>query len=255
MAPTKCCNNNCMSLFSKSRPILNSYDFKDKLYQQVRMDCSGINECTKNYLRCIPNITINNKHNSVDLTCNNNNESNEEEMIIHNYNYDIMETGFEVLTTPEDLPPKGILISYGVKPYDKVYVNKFSLLKPWIEATIIENIFVGSNSVSHFYVKFNDDGSFHNFSIKKLAYKATSNVQYTVGCRVIASYYELNHDKSDDFYAGLVAEPPNKLNNYRFDCHSLFTFKPYVCVFESFIMISSYLSTFLIDNISYLKKN
>lgn len=208
------------------------------------MDCSGINEklnqnpveCTENYLQYIPNVTINNKHNLVHLTCNNNNESNEEEMNIHNYNYDLMETGFEVLTTPEDLPPKGILVSYDVKPYDKVYVNKYSLLKPWIEATIIENICIGSNSVSHFYVKFNDDESFHNFNIKKLAYKATSDVQYTVGCRVIANYYDSNPDETYDFYAGIVAEPPTQLNNYRFDCHSLFTFKPYVCVFESSIL-------------------
>lgn len=234
MAPTKNCNNNCMSLFSKSSSTLKSYDFKDKLCQLISMDCSVINEnlnqypveCTENYLQYMPNVTTNNKHNLVDLKISNNNEPNEEEMNLHNNNYDLMETGFEVLTTPEDLPPKGILISYGIKPYDKVYVNKFSLLKPWIEATIIENIFIGSNSVSHFHVKFDDNESFHNFSIKRLAYKAPSNVQYTVGCRVIANYYESNSVKTDDFYAGLVAEPPNQLNNYRFDCHSLFTFKP-----------------------------
>lgn len=234
MAPTKNCVNNCMSLFSKCSSTLKSYDFKDKLCQQISMDCSVINEnlnqypveCTENYLQYMPNVATNNKHNLVGLKISNNNEPNEEEMNLHNNNYDLMETGFEVLITPEDLPPKGILISYGIKPYDKVYVNKFSLLKPWIEATIIENIFIESNSVSHFHVKFDDNELFHNFSIKKLAYKAPSNVQYTVGCRVIANYYESNSDKTDNFYAGLVAEPPNQLNNYRFDCHSLFTFKP-----------------------------
>lgn len=194
------------------------------------MDCSGINkkliqypvECTKNYIQCISNVPTNDEHNFVDLTCNDNNESNEEEMNIHNYNYDLMETGFGVLTTPEDLPPKGILKVYDVKPYGKVYVNKFSLLKPWVEATIMENIFIGSNSVSRFNVKFNDDESFHNFSIKKLAYKTMSDVQYTVGCRVIANYYKSNTDKTDDFYAGIVAEPPNQLNNYRFDFSFIF---------------------------------
>lgn len=109
-----------------------------------------------------------------------------------------------------NLPPKGQPRRCSLKLGDKVYAMKHSLLQPWFEATVEKAI-----SNTYFYVSFSDDSIKKTLNNKSLAYINASNTQYPIGCRVIAKFKDTNLKLTNNFYVGIIAEPPKCLNNYR----------------------------------------
>jgi len=125
----------------------------------------------------------------------------------------------EIITTkqlpglPNDLPVEGKLIRHLLKQGDKVYGMKHSLLHPWVESTIKLAV---SDTDTYFNILF-DDGEETVLNNKHLAYiNTSSNAQYPVGSRVIAKFQDMNIRLTDKFYAGIIAEPPKYLNNFRY---------------------------------------
>lgn len=67
-------------------------------------------------------------------------------------------------------------------------------------------------------VRFDSGGKPRMFPLKYLAYPEPSPVQLTVGSRVIAQYVDEKNTKPKQFsyYAGVIAEAPKYLNQYRY---------------------------------------
>ncbi|XP_050520332.1 histone-lysine N-methyltransferase eggless-like [Daktulosphaira vitifoliae] len=112
---------------------------------------------------------------------------------------------------PDDLPEEGVLRRRSLKRGEKVYGMKLSLLQPWFEA--ISNT---AASESYFNVTFCMNGEQTNLSYKNLAYSHICKSRFPVGTRVIAKFTDANIKMTNNFYAGIVAEPPSHLNGYRY---------------------------------------
>jgi len=113
---------------------------------------------------------------------------------------------------PDDLPTRVKLIRPSLRQGDKVYGMKQSLLHPWVEATIKLAV---SETDKYFHIVF-DDGQETVLNYKHLAYINTSSkAQHPIGSRVIAKFQDTNIELTDKFYAGIIAEPPKYLNNFR----------------------------------------
>ncbi len=69
-----------------------------------------------------------------------------------------------------------------------------------------------------YVVRFESGGKPRSFPLKYIAYSSPSSVQLDVGSRVIAQYMEETDGKlrPSSFYAGVVAEYPRSLNQYRY---------------------------------------
>ena len=72
-------------------------------------------------------------------------------------------------------------------------------------------------------VRFDNGGKPRTFPLKYLAYTEPSPVQLVVGARVIAQYIEELAEtdvklkpKPSSYYAGVIAEAPKYLNQYRY---------------------------------------
>lgn len=110
-----------------------------------------------------------------------------------------------------DSPGFGIPTRQTLKVGDKIYAMKYSLLQPWFEAiiqTVVSNKF--------FNVKFCDTGEEKYLVYTNLAYTNPSDTQYLTGSRVIAKFQDVDIQKTDNFYVGIVAESPSQKNNFRF---------------------------------------
>ena len=67
------------------------------------------------------------------------------------------------------------------------------------------------------YIVQFENGGKRKFPLKYLAYVEPSSVQLTVGSRVIAQCFEDNNGKIPSaYYAGVIAEALNYLNQYRY---------------------------------------
>lgn len=69
-----------------------------------------------------------------------------------------------------------------------------------------------------YVVRFDTGGKPRTFPLKYIAYAQPSPVQLSVGARVIAQYVEEKDGilKPSSFYAGVIAESPKYLNQYRY---------------------------------------
>jgi hypothetical protein len=69
-----------------------------------------------------------------------------------------------------------------------------------------------------YVIRFDTGGKPRTFPLKYLAYAESSPVQLTVGARVIAQYVEDKDGKlkPSSYYAGVIAEAPKTLNQYRY---------------------------------------
>jgi len=114
-------------------------------------------------------------------------------------------------TLPDDLPEEGILIRHLLKVGDRVFGMKHSQMQPWIEGTIKSAV-----SDTYFNIIFEDKEE-KVLNNKNLAYiEPSSHTQYPVGSRVIAKFQDTNIELTDNFYVGVIAEPPKYLNNFRY---------------------------------------
>ncbi|XP_050438325.1 histone-lysine N-methyltransferase eggless-like [Adelges cooleyi] len=124
---------------------------------------------------------------------------------------DVIALGNELVKLPNDLPEEGIPRRRLLKQGDKVYAMQFSLLQPWFEAVIIAPV-----SEAYFSINFCNTSGEKILNYKNMAYLHVNKTQYPVGTRVIAKFNDTDESMTDNFYAGIVAEPPKTLNNFRY---------------------------------------
>lgn len=113
-----------------------------------------------------------------------------------------------VCTIPADLPKEGPLEYPSLTVGQKMYAKKFTLLDPWYRCRVQAVI----NS-DYMHIKFSTDEKL--LTTKDVAYVTPSSVRFPVGSRVIANYSETSNRFLNNFYAGIIAEPPTLLNKFR----------------------------------------
>ncbi|XP_046453809.1 histone-lysine N-methyltransferase SETDB1-like isoform X2 [Daphnia pulex] len=113
------------------------------------------------------------------------------------------------------LPPNGMFIHTQIKANQAIYAMRSSLLAPWGKGRVIR---IKENTEMMYVIRFDTGGKPRTFPLKYLAYAESSPVQLTVGARVIAQYVEDKDGKlkPSSYYAGVIAEAPKTLNQYRY---------------------------------------
>ena len=153
------------------------------------------------------------------------------------------------------LPPIGPFTHTELKQHQSVYAMRSSLLQPWGKGRILRvikkkfeyksKLFYQSiwrkkrtkliikhccycqikeeASGTVYVVRFDSGSKPRTFPLKYLSYCEPSPVQLMVGSRVIAQYIEdtngveeVAKNKATSYYAGVIAEAPKYLNQYRY---------------------------------------
>lgn len=119
------------------------------------------------------------------------------------------------------LPPIGPFTHTELKQHQSVYAMRSSLLQPWGKGRILRIKEEASGTV--YVVRFDSGSKPRTFPLKYLSYCEPSPVQLMVGSRVIAQYIEdtngveeVAKNKATSYYAGVIAEAPKYLNQYRY---------------------------------------
>lgn len=107
---------------------------------------------------------------------------------------------------PSDLPNEGIIRYPNIVAGDLVYGVKH-LLHPWFQGRVLSPV-----NDDYYHIKFFYDEKLA--TRKEIALFSMSPVRFPVGCRVIAKY-NIPGKSVENFYSGVVAEPPKLLNNFR----------------------------------------
>jgi len=121
---------------------------------------------------------------------------------------DIITIDRTVCVVPANLPLEGVLEYPDVEGGQTVYAMKLTIKEPWYSGYI-------KNIVNQDYVHVIFELGEKLVTTKQIAYYTLNSVRFPVGCRVIAKFTDPNTKCIDEFYAGLIAEPPNMLNNFR----------------------------------------
>ncbi|XP_001952618.2 histone-lysine N-methyltransferase eggless [Acyrthosiphon pisum] len=122
---------------------------------------------------------------------------------------DIITIDRTVCVVPANLPVEGPLEYPGVEAGQIVYAMKLTKNDPWYIAKI-------KNIVNEDYVHVMFYTGEKLVTTKQIAHHTLNSVRFPVGCRVIAKFTDPNSKYTDEFYAGLIAEPPKMLNNFRY---------------------------------------
>ncbi|CAG4967296.1 unnamed protein product [Colias eurytheme] len=136
-------------------------------------------------------------------------------------NTDISVVKLSAEVAPADLPPPGNIVRAVLRPGMDVYAKRKEL-RSWGKAVIIEVGCASSNVYTNCRVKFEAPRNLYkNLTAQCLAYYEPANARMTIGTRVIALFQDTNQKqkrqkKNDCYYAGVIAEIPNPVNNYRY---------------------------------------
>ncbi|XP_026812742.1 histone-lysine N-methyltransferase eggless-like [Rhopalosiphum maidis] len=122
---------------------------------------------------------------------------------------DIITINRTVCPIPANLPMEGPLEYPPLESGQTVYAMKSTLIQPWYRCKIKTLI-----NIDYVHVKFENDEKL--VTTKEIAFCTLNPVRFPVGCRVIAKYTDPNYRHVDEFYAGVVAEPPKMLNEFRY---------------------------------------
>lgn len=121
-----------------------------------------------------------------------------------------------VVSKPPTLPPAGVLIRQPLTIGSRVYAIKGSAYGVWYKARVVE-VKQGPNGERQYKVKYDSKKLVNQgMSGKQLAYHEHAEVLLPVGTRVIAQYRDEYWSQANSMYAGIVAEPPKVMNNYRY---------------------------------------
>jgi len=121
---------------------------------------------------------------------------------------DIISINKTIFVVPENIPVEGPLENPVVEGGQTVYAMKLTKKDPWYIGKI-------KNIVNEDYVHVVFQTGEKLVTTKQIAYPTLNSVRFPVGCRVIAKFTDPNSKRVDEFYAGIVAEPPNMLNRFR----------------------------------------
>lgn len=126
-----------------------------------------------------------------------------------------------IVEAPKDLPPDGVFIKSALKPGQICYAAQNSIVGcPWVK-TLIQKIVTTDKKVydvTPVNEKTKAKQKVKSLTGRDLAYASPSPVKLPVGTRIIAVYTYTNIVSLNRqiFYAGIVAESPSALNNYRY---------------------------------------
>lgn len=140
------------------------------------------------------------KNTGIETNKNNKKEEDDKE--------DVIAVDRTVCTIPADLPKEGPLEYPLLQEGQVVYAMKISLIQPWYKCKIKAVI---NNDYVH--IKFDNDEKL--LTTKEIAYYTPNSVQFPIGARVIAKFTDTDSKVIDYFYAGVIAEPPKLLNQFR----------------------------------------
>ncbi|XP_025204088.1 histone-lysine N-methyltransferase eggless-like [Melanaphis sacchari] len=110
---------------------------------------------------------------------------------------------------PSNIPMEGPLDYPPLENEQIVYAMKLTLMHPWYRCKI--KTLINSDYV---HVKFDSDEKL--VTTKQVAFSTLNTVRFPVGCRIIAKYSDPYFRHVDEFYAGIIAEPPKMLNDFRY---------------------------------------
>jgi len=121
---------------------------------------------------------------------------------------DVITINRTVCTLPANLPREGLLDYPSVEIGQVVYAMKLNNLQPWCRCKI-------RSIINHDYVHIRFDKDEKLLTTKEVAFITLNPVRFPVGCRIIAKYKDTDSKHAEEFYAGVVAEPPKMLNDFR----------------------------------------
>ncbi|XP_060858818.1 histone-lysine N-methyltransferase SETDB1-like [Metopolophium dirhodum] len=122
---------------------------------------------------------------------------------------DIITLDSTVCVVPANLPLEGTLEYPVFESGQTVYGMQLTRKDPWYSGKI-KKIYNQDN----IHIVFQTCRKL--VSKKQIAYSTPNSVRFPVGCRVIAKFKDPNSQYDNEFYAGIVAEPPNAFNNFRY---------------------------------------
>jgi len=108
----------------------------------------------------------------------------------------------------ESLPKEGRLVYTNVVSGQVVFAMKLGMKDPWYRCKVKSVLPEG-------YILVTFQTGEKLLSSKEIAYTSVSPVIFPVGCRVIAKFTDSNSKCVNEFYAGIIAEPPKQVNNFR----------------------------------------
>lgn len=124
---------------------------------------------------------------------------------------DVIAVHSSIYTVPADLPKEGELKYPQIRVGQFVYALKLTLLHPWSLCKIKSVV-----NDDYVHIEFESEQCEGRLlTTKEIAYFMQSPVQFPVGSRVISKFSDVNSTITDAFYAGVIAERPNLLNNFR----------------------------------------
>jgi len=121
---------------------------------------------------------------------------------------DIITVDSTICTVPADLPRKGSLVYNRIYTGLVVYGMKTTLMDPWFKCKI-------TTVINDDYVHVDFGPGEKLLTRKEFAYRTPSPVRFTVGSRVIAKFSVPGSKGVEYFYAGIIAEAPKLLNEFR----------------------------------------
>ncbi|KAL5238409.1 hypothetical protein ACI65C_005819 [Semiaphis heraclei] len=122
---------------------------------------------------------------------------------------DVITINTKTCTVPNALPKEGHLVYTNVVSGQVVFAMKLGMKDPWYRCKVKSIV-----SEGYIHVTFQNDEKL--LTSKEIAYASLSPVRFPVGCRVIAKFTHSNSKCIDEFYAGIIAEPPKTVNEFRY---------------------------------------
>jgi len=122
---------------------------------------------------------------------------------------DVIAIKSTICPIPADLPKEGPLEYPPLREGQFIYAMKSTLIQPWFKCKIKSVI----NS-DYVHIEFDSDDE-KLLMIKETAYLTKCPVQFPVGSRIISKFSDIDGKVADLFYAGVIAEPPKLLNQFR----------------------------------------
>ncbi|XP_050536343.1 histone-lysine N-methyltransferase SETDB1-like [Daktulosphaira vitifoliae] len=122
---------------------------------------------------------------------------------------DIIAVNRTICSVPADLPNEGPLQYPHIKEGEVVYAMKFTLIQPWYKCKIKSVV-----SDDYVHAKFEDEEKL--LPNKAIASFDENPVRFPVGSRVISKFTDQDSTNCDYYYAGVIAEPPNLINQFRY---------------------------------------
>ncbi|XP_022904964.2 histone-lysine N-methyltransferase eggless [Onthophagus taurus] len=125
----------------------------------------------------------------------------------------------EVVLIPSDLPPKGPIIKQTIKTGETYYTNRFEIIGTWVKGTLTGIFAPNKYEIT---IVSRQKTIKRMVTGKELAYSTPCNVQIGLGTRVIAVFREstnmgeMKKNKKCSFYPGIIAEPLQLSNKYRY---------------------------------------